>query len=235
MEGHGAPGRTGEAMAQDQMIGAKATKQRPRARLPETPRYRARFAEGPADFARAETLRALAFRGDSRAADADAFDPLCRHLLIETRDTGALVGTCRLLYFADGRRIGASYSAQFYDLAPLAGYPAPMLELGRFCIAPGAQDADVLRLAWAALARIVTDERVGMLFGCSSFKGTDADLYADAFAMLNGWIAARGLKADALSGPDGRHMACQIEFYRISPRETPDPAQHETDILIKLA
>ena len=184
MEGHGAPGRTGEAMAQDQMIGAKATKQRPRARLPETPRYRARFAEGPADFARAETLRALAFRGDSRAADADAFDPLCRHLLIETRDTGALVGTCRLLYFADGRRIGASYSAQFYDLAPLAGYPAPMLELGRFCIAPGAQDADVLRLAWAALARIVTAERVGMLFGCSSFPGTDETAFRDAFALL---------------------------------------------------
>jgi DNA gyrase inhibitor GyrI len=71
-------------------------------------------------------------------------------------------------------------------------------------------------------------------YAFATYTGPYDRLY-DAFAMLNGWISARGLKADARSGPDGQHMACQIEFYRISPRDTPDPARHETDILIKLA
>ena len=35
-----------------------------------------------------------------------------------------------------------------------------------------------------AMTRFVDENGVEMLFGCSSFKGTDAELYADAFAML---------------------------------------------------
>ena len=34
------------------------------------------------------------------------------------------------------------------------------------------------------MTRFVDENGVEMLFGCSSFKGTDAELYADAFAML---------------------------------------------------
>ena len=45
-------------------------------------------------------------------------------------------------------------------------------------------DPDVLRVAWAAMTRFVDAEGVGMLFGCSSFLGTDAETYLDAFAML---------------------------------------------------
>ncbi len=59
-----------------------------------------------------------------------------------------------------------------------------MLELGRFCIYPDVQDADILRIAWGALARIVDDTGTAMLFGCSSFMGTNADAYPDALALL---------------------------------------------------
>ena len=149
-----------------------------------TGRYRVRLGAGAGDLDRALALRTRLFRGRLGAADADAFDPLCRHLLVERVATGELVCTCRLLDLADGSRIGESYSAQFYDLAALSGFRGPMIEIGRFCIAPEARDADVLRLAWGAIARIVEGEGVEMLFGCSSFQEAREAEILGAFALL---------------------------------------------------
>jgi putative hemolysin len=122
-----------------------------------------------ADIARAQALRGLCFRGPGRI-DADAFDTRCHHLLVEDAETGALVACCRLLHLRGGSEIARSYSAQFYELAALESFEAPMMELGRFCIHPERHDPDILRLAWGALARFVDENGVGMLFGCSSFK-----------------------------------------------------------------
>jgi L-ornithine Nalpha-acyltransferase len=152
--------------------------------LMEAGRYRARLAAGPADIARAQALRARVFRGDGAAEDGDAFDPICRHVLIEEAQSGALVCCYRLLAVENGSRIGESYSAQFYELGSLAGYDGAMVEVGRFCIAPETRDGDVLRLAWAALTRIIDEEGISMLFGCSSFEGIDEKDYLDAFALL---------------------------------------------------
>lgn len=152
--------------------------------LIETARYRARLAEDAADLGRSLALRARVFRGAETAEDGDAYDSRCRHVLVEDRDSGALVCSFRLLSVADGRDIGESYSAQFYELGQLRGYDGPMVEVGRFCVAPAALDTDILRVAWAALTRIVDAEGVGMLFGCSSFHGTEPGAYADAFALL---------------------------------------------------
>lgn len=46
------------------------------------------------------------------------------------------------------------------------------------------RNAEVLRLAWGLVAKIVETDRVGMLFGCTSFRGTDETPYLDAFALL---------------------------------------------------
>lgn len=150
-------------------------------------RYRAREAETPADIGAAQRLRHLAFHGDVTGAgvDADAFDAICTHVLIEEVASGRLVCCFRVLPLSDGAEIGRSYSAQFYGLASLGAFAGPMAEMGRFCIHPQARDPDIPRVAWAAMTRFVDENRIGMLFGCSSFKGTDAALYADAFAMLS--------------------------------------------------
>lgn len=152
--------------------------------LIETGRYRVRLAETPGDLARARALRARLFRGRTGAADGDGFDRLCRHVLVEARATGEIVCTYRLLDLCDGSRINDSYAAQFYGLAPLGDFAGPMVEMGRFCIAPEARDGDVLRLAWGAMTRIVEAEGIEMLFGCSSFHGTDEAEFLDAFALL---------------------------------------------------
>jgi putative hemolysin len=147
-------------------------------------RYEWRFARTPGDIAAALALRAAAFRGDECSPDADRFDTVCTHILIEDRRTGDLVCCFRFLPLEHGGEIGRSYAAQYYELSALSDYPGRMVELGRFCIAPGIVDPDILRVAWGAMTRFVDDTGVEMLFGCSSFRGTDAQAYADAFAIL---------------------------------------------------
>ncbi|AOZ71018.1 ornithine-acyl-ACP acyltransferase [Rhodobacter xanthinilyticus] len=166
----------------------------------EKGRYRVRLATSPEDLAAAQALRWRAFvgarggaRGEARggaeapaesALDADDFDAICRHVLVEEIAGGRLVCCFRLLPLKDGSEIGRSYSAQYYELDALRDFNGPMVEMGRFCIDPEVTDPDILRLAWGAMTRFVDEAGVEMLFGCSSFMGTDWEGYADAFAVL---------------------------------------------------
>ncbi|MCK0100843.1 GNAT family N-acetyltransferase [Pseudohalocynthiibacter sp. F2068] len=153
-------------------------------------RFTARLAVSAQDVRDAQSLRHLAFIEGTGAPmrvgglEQDKFDDRCRHVLIEETATGKLVCCFRLLPLKDGSEIDKSYSAQFYELSALRVFTRPMTELGRFCIHPDISDPDILRVAWAVLTRFVDDEGVEMLFGCSSFKGTAAENYNDAFALL---------------------------------------------------
>ncbi|MGJ8612303.1 MAG: GNAT family N-acetyltransferase [Octadecabacter sp.] len=151
--------------------------------------YVARFAGDAVDLQRCQQLRHHCFIDDAGGVpradglEQDAFDALCDHVLVED-PAGALVCCFRVMYLASGADLNMSYSAQYYDLEHLSGYRSAMVELGRFCVAPSVQDADVLRMAWGMLAAVVDARGVGMLFGCSSFVGTDATRYRAAFDLL---------------------------------------------------
>ena len=166
----------------------------------------ARLAEGPEDIARAQELRHLCFRA-ARGLDrvggreADGFDDLCQHVLIEDASGRLLGGFRAMILPAD--QIAGSYSAQFYDLTPISTQPGPMMELGRFCTHPEASDPDVLRLALAAITRLVEWAGVTLMFGCSSFAGADPARHAEALAHLG-----RHHLAPAGQGPGRRGVAC---------------------------
>lgn len=148
-------------------------------------RYSVRSTETACDVQAAQALRYAAFVGDGLAGlDSDPFDDICTHILIEEVATGELVCCFRMLPLTGGGEINRSYSAQFYELSALQGFSGKMVEMGRFCVRPGLNDPDILRVAWGAMTRYVDENAVEMLFGCSSFKGTDAGSYLDAFAML---------------------------------------------------
>jgi putative hemolysin len=150
-------------------------------------RYKARFAREDTEIAAAQELRFRTFRGHQgeTGQDADAIDDIALHVLIEDTRENVLAGTFRLLPLKDGSEIGRSYSAQYYELSALEAFDGPIVEMGRFCIAPEYQgDADILRVAWGAMTRYVDDNGVELLCGCSSFSGTEADDYMDAFALL---------------------------------------------------
>ena len=152
-------------------------------------RFQARLAESSQDLHAVQRLRFLAFRrsgaggGSAEGLDQDEFDARCRHLMIETMG-GDLVATCRYLPLGAEEDLSSCYSAQFYDLRPLQRIAGPKLEIGRFCVAEGQGDPDVLRIAWAGLTRMVDSLGVAALFGCSSFPGTQALAHRDAFALL---------------------------------------------------
>lgn len=149
-------------------------------------RYEARFAETQDDVTAAQRLRHKCFRGMDgvEGLDSDQFDATCLHILVHDVQTQKLVCCFRLMPFENGDSIGGSYAAQFYGLERLKAYRGRMVEMGRFCIDPAVRDPDVLRVAWGAMTRYVDEEGVELLFGCSSFKGTEAEAYMDAFALL---------------------------------------------------
>jgi putative hemolysin len=145
--------------------------------------YRARLSGLADDLSAARHLRSHCFQ--TASLDQDRFDPLCKHVLIEEISTGVLVGCFRVMLLEVAAAIEVSYSAQFYDLTGLKQLSAgPMMELGRFCIDPARQDADILRLSWGAVTRLVDQHEVALLFGCSSFSGTNAQNYLEAIALL---------------------------------------------------
>jgi putative hemolysin len=152
-------------------------------------RYLARMAETQADLHAAQRLRWICFLSRNGASasserDADDLDARYRHVLIEDIRDHRLVCCFRFLPLSDGSRIGRSYSAQFYNLGALERFDGPMIELGRFCVDPQTRDPDIIRTAWAAITRHVDETGTQMLFGCSSFTGTEPDDHAEAFAML---------------------------------------------------
>lgn len=153
-------------------------------------KYTATKAADDADMVEVYGLRGLCFGAAGGAADH--FDSQATHVLIRTLN-GEVVGSFRMSLL-DGPQLGQSYAAVSYDMSALEGFAGPLLELGRFCIHPDHTDPDILRIAWAALTTFVDEAGVQMLFGCSSFSGTDPEVYREAFAILK----ARHLGPEAL-------------------------------------
>ncbi|NYS25153.1 GNAT family N-acetyltransferase [Rhodobacteraceae bacterium 2376] len=160
-------------------------------------RYGAATARSASTLRAALALRARVFRAGR--PDADAFDPQARHLVVREEGSGTVVATCRVLILPDGPAANRGYSAQFYDLRGLADVGAPILELGRFCLAPAVRHVpDIPRLLLGEVAALVDAMGARLLMGCSSFPGAEPDRHAPALA----WLAAHHLARPAIApGP----------------------------------
>ncbi len=201
-------------------------------------RYTARLAEGADDIMAAQTLRYQCFVAgrpgdDGQGRDADAFDPRCQHVLVEEAGSGQLACTYRLLILPSGAGLARSYAAQFYDLERLSAFPGPMMELGRFCVAPGrSPDADLLRVAWGAMTRIVDANRIALLFGCSSFAGADPARHMHALqALASRHLAPAAFRParKAIGGP----ADAPVEFAANPVAFDPKLAQLQTPALLR--
>lgn len=142
------------------------------------PGVTSRFAQSEADVLLCQALRYQSFRG-AVGFDLDKFDEFSQHVMIEMGDD--LLGTMRLRILSASADLNATYTGSFYGIDPIG---SPSLEIGRFCVAPTAPVAEVLRTAWTVLTRLVDAEGVKFIFGCASFEGTDPARYADVFALL---------------------------------------------------
>ncbi|NOR60957.1 MAG: GNAT family N-acetyltransferase [Rhodobacteraceae bacterium] len=147
-----------------------------------TRRFTARIADSFEDVQAAQALRGRVFRQGQ--ADVDAFDERCIHVLVEDQVAGRIVCTFRIQPFENGAEISRSYAAQFYELSALKAYAGKLVEMGRFCMDPSYNDPDILRAAWGVMTTYVDENKVKMLFGCSSFHGAEAEAHLEAFALL---------------------------------------------------
>lgn len=141
-------------------------------------RYGVKLAETSAEIAQCQCLRHLCFHG-AKGLDAEPLDQQCSHIMVAGPQ--GLVATCRVLVIK--RNFDMSYSAQRYDIEDLKSH-GPFLEIGRFCVTPGLLDADILRLIWGALTRMVDDFGVKFLFGCASFPGVKVESCAAGLGVL---------------------------------------------------
>ncbi len=152
--------------------------------------------------------------------DFDDFDQPCDHLLIidpkrGDPKRGEVVGTYRLLRSQAGRE-QKFYSAGEFDLSPLLALDQPVLELGRACVAPEYRSGMVLRLLWQGIAAYVRHHRIGLMFGCASFPGTDpAALGAPLSYLYHYHLAPPAIRVKALAH---RYLDMQTtEVERIDP------------------
>jgi putative hemolysin len=159
----------------------------------EPTRLEASMARDAGELRQAQALRYRVFvaelggggPGVDHAAgiETDGFDPFCRHLLL--RDGERVVGVYRLLDGAGAARAGRFYSETEYDLAPLRRSGRRLLELGRSCLDPAYRGGSGMMTLWLALAGIVADEGIEILFGTASFHGTDVAALAPQLSLLH--------------------------------------------------
>lgn len=156
-------------------------------------RYRLRLARDERDVQAAQTLRFLVFNLELREGldtafatcrDADSYDPVCDHLLVEDQDTGEVVGTYRLQCGRRAGRLEALYCAREFDLTPFVGHLDQLLELGRACVHREHRNRTVLALLWSGIYHYATRTGTRHLIGCSSLPGTDPALGARAYSDL---------------------------------------------------
>ncbi len=144
--------------------------------------YTARLTRGQEDLRRAQALRFAVFNLELKEGledshetglDADPFDPVCDHLLVEHAASGEVVGTYRLQTGPSAARHRGYYSAQEFDFSPYEPLRDEMIELGRACVHKDHRNMVVLGLLWKGIADYARERGGRFLCGCSSLTSQD--------------------------------------------------------------
>ncbi len=116
--------------------------------------------------------------------DADPFDAVCDHLLIEHLPTRQIVGTYRLQTGVNAASKLGYYSAQEFDFAPFEPHRAQIIELGRACVHIQHRNLIVLGMLWKGIADYAKQRGVRYFLGCSSLTSQDPEVGASAYSEL---------------------------------------------------
>jgi putative hemolysin len=169
--------------------------------------YRLRLAETVADMRAAQLLRFVVFNLElqegleqsySTCLDADAFDDVCHHLLVEDVRTNEVVGTYRL---QTGRSAAANlgyYSAQEFDFSPYEPLRGELLELGRACVHSSHRTMLVLSLLWKGITNYANSNGCRYLIGCSSITSQDPAVGLAAYRAMEPHLVREDLRTKPL-------------------------------------
>ena len=155
--------------------------------------YTARLARDSSEIRAAQALRFAVFNlelneglAESLATelDADPFDEVCDHLLVEHAPSGEIVGTYRLQTGLSAAAHLGYYSEQEFDFRSFEPIRAELIELGRACVHQQHRNLVVLGLLWKGIANYARERGGRYLCGCSSITSQDPAVGASAYAEL---------------------------------------------------
>lgn len=227
------------------------------ARSSSQERFTVSLAHSKTEVAEAQRLRYRIFAeemgarlpADADGLDQDRFDPYCDHLLVRDNASGEVVGTYRLLTYAQARKAGGFYSAQEFDLTRLRHLLKGVVEIGRSCVHPEYRSGAVIALLWSGLAQYAAEKGAEFLMGCASISMADGGHIAAAlyrkFAENNlgpaEWrvFPRHRLSLEALTGQPDAAVPPLIKGYLragayICGEPTWDPDFNTADLLILL-
>lgn len=165
--------------------------------------YRCRLARDEADVRAAQALRFAVFNLELREGiaqswatglDADRFDAVCDHLIVEDVAGGTVVGTYRLQSGVTAATAHGYYSEREFDFTPYEPLRREMIELGRACVHAAHRSVAVLNLLWNGIADYARARRARWLIGCSSLSTVDATVGAAAWRTLGAHLAPQALR-----------------------------------------
>ena len=144
--------------------------------------YTVRLAASAEEVRAAQALRFQVFnvelneglpQSNATGLDADAFDPVCDHLLVEHLPTQLIVGTYRLQTGMAAQKNLGYYSEQEFDFRPFEPFRKQIVELGRACVEKQHRNLVVLGRLWKGIADYATERGGRYLLGCSSLTSQD--------------------------------------------------------------
>jgi putative hemolysin len=190
------------------------------------PKYAVRLASSRADIEAAQRLRFNVFNIELKEGlpqsfatglDADPFDAVCDHLIVEEIPSGIIVGTYRLQTGARAKEKLGYYSSQEFDLTPLEPYRNETVELGRACVDIQHRNLAVLGYLWRGIADYAKSRNAHYLVGCSSLTSQIPAEGAAAYAVLSkNHLAAEPYRVNPLPG-----VACPMDHPPVKAPKIP--------------
>ncbi|MDX2175853.1 MAG: GNAT family N-acyltransferase [Candidatus Sumerlaeia bacterium] len=144
--------------------------------------------------------------------DRDRFDDQMTHMVVIDRQSQRIVGTYRMQTASEAMAAQGLYSAQEYDMAPLAELFPETVELGRACVDAEHRSFATVMLLWAGIRAYARVRRQRYLTGCCSLTTTDPD---------EGWRAMKLLRRKGHLDPGF--------MLRATPAYSCGPAEREFD------
>jgi putative hemolysin len=155
--------------------------------------YATRLACSAEELRAAQTLRFEVFNLELNEGleqsyvtglDADPYDAVCDHLIVEHLPTKQIVGTYRLqMGSSAGKNLGY-YCAQEFEFDVFEPLRNETVELGRACVHRQHRNLIVLGLLWKGIADYAKQRGGRYLIGCSSITSQDPAVGASAYSQL---------------------------------------------------
>jgi len=158
--------------------------------------YLVRLAETRTDIEAAQALRYRVFYQENHGSptqemvaagrEIDEWDNNAYHIIVtNSKSDDAVVGTLRLV---SNQRLNPGqefYTEKAFNVDKLRNNYEKILELSRYCIAPGGRSGTILMLIWKFAMKFIIDNQYQLMIGCASFHDMDISKHTDILTYLH--------------------------------------------------